>query len=483
MTTTELQRAYRQKDVQFHHGKLVDMFCKDHDEVCCPACIAINHRACVNVDYLPDVAKGIQKSAELSDTRQALENVLTKMKQEQEIKTSKLTTLHHEKEKLSEEIENFKNELIKKIEELAETSKQQISSKYEDIRKDEQSALDTLGTAISTTKTNLQKLSSKNESQLFVNVKRSKLSINDCETLLREQTTGKKTERLKFVLNREMKENLTSMGFVVTAEDVKEYRAILYGRYKINPTRCEITSICTMDDGTYVIADYTDLQITRLDGNFGVRDHIKVSGNPFSVCRVGPKEVASLPYGINKIQFVSIGRRMELKTEFNVGSSAVGVSYDAAQDSLFVCHSNQVSIYTKSGVLLRTYEKNENGDRLFTSANQLALNVSSHIMFVTDENGKLTALSKDGKVIWTFSDSELRRPWGVCVLPGDIILASGMGSKNVLQIDKDGRKFGELLGASEQLKNPYALAFDRKHSKLLIGSSSNEIHVYTLSRK
>ena len=27
-----------------HHGKLVDMFCKDHDEVCCAACIAIKHR-------------------------------------------------------------------------------------------------------------------------------------------------------------------------------------------------------------------------------------------------------------------------------------------------------------------------------------------------------------------------------------------------------------------------------------------------------
>ncbi|XP_053385637.1 uncharacterized protein LOC128546137 isoform X1 [Mercenaria mercenaria] len=280
-----------------------------------------------------------------------------------------------------------------------------------------------------------------------------------------------------------MKENLTSMGFVVTAEVVKEYKAILYGRYKINPTPCEITGICTMDDGTYVIADYTDLQITRLDGNLAVGDHIKVSGHPFSVCSVGPKEVATFLYGINKIQFISVGQCMELKTEFNVGSSAVGVSYDATQDSLFVCHSNQVSIYTKSGVLLRTYEKNENGDRLFTLARQLALNVSNHSMFVTDENGKLTALSKDGKVIWTFSDSELRRPWGLCVLPGDIILASGIGSNNVLQIDKDGRKIGELLGASEKLAFLYALAFDRKHSRLLIGSSSNEIHVYILSKK
>ena len=27
-----------------HHGKLIDMFCKDHDVVCCGVCIAIKHR-------------------------------------------------------------------------------------------------------------------------------------------------------------------------------------------------------------------------------------------------------------------------------------------------------------------------------------------------------------------------------------------------------------------------------------------------------
>ncbi|XP_053386366.1 uncharacterized protein LOC123537747 isoform X2 [Mercenaria mercenaria] len=353
------------------HGKLIDMFCKDHDKVCCSAWVAIKHRSCVHVDYLPDVAKGIQKSAELNDTRKALENVLTRIKQKQETKRSKLTTLHHEKEKLFEEIENFKNELIKKIEKLAETSKQQISSKYEDIRKDVQSALDTLGTATSTTKKNLQKLSSTNESQLFTNVKTSKVSIKNCETLLRELTTGKATEELKFVLNSEMKENLTSMGFLVTAENVKEYKAILHGTFKINPTHCEITGICTMDDGTYVIANYTNSELKRLNGSFAVEDHIQVGGTPYSVCRVGPKEIATFLNGMNKIQFVSFGQRMELKTGFYVGSSAIGVSYDATQDSLFVCHSNQVPIYTKSGVLLRTYEKHDNGDKLLMSARQL----------------------------------------------------------------------------------------------------------------
>ncbi|XP_060592303.1 transcription intermediary factor 1-beta-like [Ruditapes philippinarum] len=42
-----------------HHGKLMDMFCKDHDEVCCGVCIALKHRACVNIDYVPDIAKAV----------------------------------------------------------------------------------------------------------------------------------------------------------------------------------------------------------------------------------------------------------------------------------------------------------------------------------------------------------------------------------------------------------------------------------------
>jgi hypothetical protein len=29
---------------EVHHGKLVDIFCQDHNEVCCGACAIINHR-------------------------------------------------------------------------------------------------------------------------------------------------------------------------------------------------------------------------------------------------------------------------------------------------------------------------------------------------------------------------------------------------------------------------------------------------------
>ncbi|XP_053385731.1 E3 ubiquitin/ISG15 ligase TRIM25-like [Mercenaria mercenaria] len=198
-----------------HHGKLVDMFCKDHDEVCCAVCIAIKHRACVNVDYLPDVSKGIRDSTEYNDTKYSLQNILSKMKQKRETRKHNLSYLQKQKDELLEDVDSFQEQLIKKIKKLADTSKKQIGAKYEDSKKVIQSDLDTLDTVISTTTTSEQKLSSKNEAQLFVNIKTSKVSIKSCEALLSDMSKVKTNEELVFTLNQELKETLKLLGCLV----------------------------------------------------------------------------------------------------------------------------------------------------------------------------------------------------------------------------------------------------------------------------
>ncbi|XP_053386549.1 uncharacterized protein LOC123538638 [Mercenaria mercenaria] len=470
-----------------HNGKLIDMFCKDHDKVCCSACVAIKHRACEHVESLPDIAKGIQDSKVYTDTKTSLQNVLTRMEKERNTRKDKLRNVDQQKDELLEDIDAFETELIRKINELSKTSKEQICSQHQRCKNKIEYNLNVLENVISTATASVQNLLDKNECQLFMNVKTSKELIKDCEALLNDLSAGKTTEEFKFVLNHEIKRNLTSLGFVQSSDEVaqvvKKYDASLYGRFLINPKYCEITGICVMDDGTLVIADNTNSQLKKLNETYAVERRIDVRGKPYSTCKVGPNEVATVLcsqcYNY-KVLFVDVGVKMKPGTTFDINGQASSVSYDAKQDALFVCNKNQVSVYTKSGVLLRTYEKNEYDITLFQFATKLSFSASNDVMFVTDRRDKeLKALTKHGQAVWIFTDPYLEEPRDVCVLPGDIILLSDYESNNVLQIDSSGKKIGLFL----EILRPLALAFNKENYRLIVGNCSNEIQVYSLSRK
>jgi hypothetical protein len=48
-----------------HEGKTIELFCGDHDELCCSVCVAVGHRACKDVVYIPQAAAGVESSMEL----------------------------------------------------------------------------------------------------------------------------------------------------------------------------------------------------------------------------------------------------------------------------------------------------------------------------------------------------------------------------------------------------------------------------------
>lgn len=48
-----------------HEGKILELFCADHDELCCSVCVAVGHRACSDVVYIPQAAVGVESSIEL----------------------------------------------------------------------------------------------------------------------------------------------------------------------------------------------------------------------------------------------------------------------------------------------------------------------------------------------------------------------------------------------------------------------------------
>ncbi|XP_045189180.2 uncharacterized protein LOC123546733 [Mercenaria mercenaria] len=474
-----------------HHGKLMDMFCGDHDEVCCGACIAIKHRACINVDYVPNVAKGIRMSNEYKDVKGSITEVLNNMKQEKTIRTTNLTSLEDEKIKVLQEVDQYQEEIDLKIKELAESSRQDIRSKYEKIKKVITADVDTLDTLISTTDTNLQKLSITNEAQLFVNVKASKMAVKDGDSVLREMSSSWTNKHLKYARDENLKDKISSMvsfGNLEDEEDVKEYKATLYGKFNVKQNTdtqasLAITGICPLQNGSFLLADYHNKKLKRLDTSYVIKESIPIDGSPIGLCSVGKKEVAVCLHFVGKIQFVSVENSLKLTSTISVDTTCHGISYGETIDEMYACCGASIKVYNRAGTLLRAYDKGTNGEQLFYSTRQVTVNAVNSQIIVADDKKGLVALDIRGTNEWLLSDQELSSVWGLCILPNGIILASGNTSNNVLQVDKTGRKMGVLLGAMEGLKYPYSLAFGKRDSRLIVGCNSEEIFVYTLSRK
>ncbi|XP_060572786.1 E3 ubiquitin/ISG15 ligase TRIM25-like isoform X2 [Ruditapes philippinarum] len=127
-----------------HSIKLVDMYCKDHDEVGCTTCMALKHRSCINVHSIPDDIDTLFSTKDLADINRGLENTTKRFENIELKKEEALVGLNLSRKKADMKIDTEKQELITNLENIARQSKEDLRRKYEtakdEIEKDRQSA-------------------------------------------------------------------------------------------------------------------------------------------------------------------------------------------------------------------------------------------------------------------------------------------------------------------------------------------------------
>lgn len=57
-----------------HKGKVVDIFCRDHNKLCCCVCFANQHRRCTNFDSIDDIVMNLDKS-NMTDKLKSLSSI------------------------------------------------------------------------------------------------------------------------------------------------------------------------------------------------------------------------------------------------------------------------------------------------------------------------------------------------------------------------------------------------------------------------
>ncbi|WAR26056.1 hypothetical protein MAR_011760 [Mya arenaria] len=60
---------------EHHPGKKVELFCRDHQELCCHICVSVGHRQCSMIQHIPDVARGIHDKTEFKRLPQQIADI------------------------------------------------------------------------------------------------------------------------------------------------------------------------------------------------------------------------------------------------------------------------------------------------------------------------------------------------------------------------------------------------------------------------
>ncbi|XP_053389083.1 E3 ubiquitin-protein ligase TRIM22-like [Mercenaria mercenaria] len=219
-----------------HHGQVIQMFCGQHNMVCCTICIAVKHRSCEGVEYIPNIAKGLLKKQDKDKTKTSLEKVKDDLQNLKSKMQNELKELNAQRDGILDDIQKFKKRLIAKIEELERKSIKEVQDKHKEITDEITSGSKLVDDMLKDIEQQLDKLKHvkrNNEAQLFVDIKVSEEKSSAGSNCAR-QSAARKMKTLVFEVNRSIETCLSevlSIGKLTlrTADDdVDPKQSLLY---------------------------------------------------------------------------------------------------------------------------------------------------------------------------------------------------------------------------------------------------------------
>ncbi|XP_045165144.2 uncharacterized protein LOC123529035 [Mercenaria mercenaria] len=497
-----------------HSHKHVDMYCLNHDDVGCSACMAVDHRLYQDIFYIPDF---IQNNADTSDPQaiyQELDSTTDVLEdQHKEVQLEK-ERLQKSKDQSLKKMKEFRVEINQHLDQLEQKSTADIEGKYKpklDKLDEQMDAIQKKKVKVSSAKDDLS-TAGENVSQVFVSTKKGKIAADDALKYVDEIKRDIKGKNEEFIPERTLTSLLKELNLLgqLTETDTGCYqpkqkasvvtsgensskkqtgkasqndcktliKVIEKKNYNIripsDKEECNIYSVCDLDDGTIILADYGNKKLKRVDSlTYTVTNYCNVSGQLYQVCKISNQEVA-VSCGLYKyIQFVSLGSKMVPTKQIKTDHRCYGLAYAAGH--LCISDDTSVYIYTVSGSKLQRFNPFQSGQRLFSDTYSLAVSNDGSKIYVADLDFGLISFDRNGKVLGKFNGPELGQASDVCTTNNGSVLGCGYRSKNVLQFTPDCKKIGEVLKCDAACSS---VCYDPKQSKIIVGCCNNNIDVY-----
>ncbi|KAL4216546.1 hypothetical protein ACF0H5_024269 [Mactra antiquata] len=480
--------AFPTKQCNHHIGKIMNMYCKSHDIVCCYVCAAEDHRSCKDMMSVSDNIGQLYNKTDISKATLKLSHTLDDMNQWQKHTDTLLKQLQDSKTTAIKAVSDYRLEMEKCLKKMEKASIKEIEDEYKQIESELLEERKRFEDSINELK-NLKKLmvqASANIAQMFVCTKLAEKNF----TTIRD--TEMKTERfnkaeVKFLPSEEFKSNIQKMVHLGEASAISSRKYILHKAKKI----CDMDVLlkddkrgvraihgsCIVDD-TVIFTDCFNNILKRFDiSSLSLIDYCDVPVGPCGVCRVGDKHVAvACRYGV--VQFVSIHGKLSLSHCIKMNHDCYGIAH--INDKLYITDwNNSLHMYDMSGKLLKSVTRDNSGQPLFKCSNHITFNDQKDRLFVCDHKKGLVCFNAQCDYIETITDPDIR-PDGICLDGYGNIIVTNSALQTIVQCGRDGQKHGVILKSKGY---QYNVCIHHGHRKMFVGNHLDTVEVYKLTWK
>ncbi|XP_052224446.1 uncharacterized protein LOC127840086 [Dreissena polymorpha] len=228
-----------------------------------------------------------------------------------------------------------------------------------------------------------------------------------------------------------------------------------------------IIGICELTCNQFIIADCSNYNAKLLSSSLKVLSRHKFRSRPIQMCNVSARSVAVI-FDNGVIQFIRVNnQRITVERIIKFQGACYGIGYH--NDDIFVANIRKIYHFDIAG-------RNKKSKIYVENASKCAVSPDGKTVYVTTNGNWCLTLKKAETLQPPSGEIQLSRPDGVHVTANGQVLVCCRGSREVVQLDSEGK---EILARFAVSGIPECVCYSTEKGILLVGlCDSDTLHVY-----
>ncbi|XP_052074102.1 E3 ubiquitin-protein ligase TRIM71-like [Mytilus californianus] len=474
-----------------HPVMVLELFCSDHDTLCCRSCMASHHRSCDKLLPIEVAAKGVKTSTMYEEINTDVHILNTAVNELEDKKRKGMLSLNDSTEIVQQDVKNLKGQLQKRIQETEAALMSEIDKIHTNLSKESSDDLD----KICDQRKKIQNISEQflsvtkhgSECQIFMfinNIKKElNCQVNDFQELLSSQkdvSLSFKESDLLIVMKSFGSVEMKEASLNIKCKPLKGQQAQKLQQQRKIPTQfkldakfkvagASIAAIGVTKDNRLFLCNQTSRNLYVMSDTGQQFATIQMNGTQWGIAIEEEKNLAwiTLP-GINSIQTVNIVT-MTKGQPIKLLERCYGIAL--IDDQIAVGGIGKIHIIGRIGNLKKTLDVGE--------INYIySISVWDKQQLYYAQLSKLKCVGLDGTVTSISTEDSYQVIDVKQDRIGNAYLLEYQAA-NFKLFSFENKSIKTILTKKDGLNNPYGFAFSKDFSKLFISNySSSKILVF-----